>query len=125
MTRPALGASITAITFDFGNTLVPVDRAGLRQVVHLTAGRVSARLGPFDVDRFLAIWAEERDRQFREELPRFREVDLADRFVRVLARLRGMAPPPTAQPWDEPAVAARSSPDEIRWAVEVYSTAFV
>jgi FMN phosphatase YigB (HAD superfamily) len=26
-------ASIGAITFDFGNTLVPVDRAGLRRVV--------------------------------------------------------------------------------------------
>ena len=32
-------ADVEAITFDFGNTLVPVDRAGLRRVVELTAQR--------------------------------------------------------------------------------------
>jgi hypothetical protein len=87
-------ASIRAITFDFGNTLVPVDRAGLRRVVEATGEAIVGRLGPFELEAFLAIWAEERARQFREEVPRFREVDLADRFVRVLARLRGMPPPP-------------------------------
>jgi len=87
-------ASIGAITFDFGNTLVPVDRAGLRRVVEETATVVVERLGPFTPDTFLAAWAEERERQFREEVPQFREVDLAERFVRVLARLRGMPPPP-------------------------------
>jgi HAD superfamily hydrolase (TIGR01509 family) len=104
---------------------VPVDRAGLRQVVRLTAERVTERLGPFAVDDFLALWAEERERQFREELPRFREVDLADRLVRVLARLRGMPPPLTDERWDQPAAARLSHADEIVWAVEVYSAAFV
>ena len=42
---------------------------------------------------FLAAWGEERARQFREEVPLFRETDLAVRLRRVLARLRGMAPP--------------------------------
>ena len=118
-------ASIRAITFDFGNTLVAVDRAGLRRVVEATGEAVVDRLGPFRLDDFLAIWAEERARQFREEVPRFREVDLADRFVRVLARLRGMPPPSDDVPWDQPAAASRSQPDEIDWAVGVYSAAFV
>jgi HAD superfamily hydrolase (TIGR01509 family) len=118
-------AGLAAITFDFGNTLVPVDRAGLRRVVRRTAEDVSARLGPFDVEGFLAIWAEERERQFREEVPRFREVDLADRFVRVLARLRGMPAPRPDVPWDQAAAARHSSPAEIAAAVAVYSRAFV
>ena len=49
------------------------------------------RLGPFDEDEVNRVWAEERERQFREEVPQFREVDLAQRLARVLARLRGHA----------------------------------
>ena len=67
----------------------------MRRVVEVTGGtrsrRASGRSGWSD---FLAVWAEERERQFREEVPRFREVDLAERLVRVLARLRGIAAPP-------------------------------
>jgi FMN phosphatase YigB (HAD superfamily) len=118
-------AGIEAVTFDFGNTLVPVDRAGLRRVVERTAERVEERLGPFALGEFLAIWAEERERQFREEVPRFREVDLADRFVRVLARLRGTSPPSPGSTWDQAAAAIHSTPVEIDWAVEVYSATFV
>lgn len=118
-------ASIRAITFDFGNTLVPVDRAGLRRVVEATAQAVEKRLGPFPPVAFLSIWAEERERQFREEVPQFREVDLADRFVRVLARLRGMAPPSPQERWNQAAAATRSEPAEIEWAVGAYSDAFV
>jgi HAD superfamily hydrolase (TIGR01509 family) len=118
-------ASIRAITFDFGNTLVQVDRAGLRRVVEATGEAVVARVGPFALDDFRAIWTEERARQFREEVPQFREVDLADRFVRVLARLRGMPPPPDDGRWDQAAAALKSQPEEIDWAVEVYSRAFV
>ena len=33
------------------------------------AEAVVARLGPFELDAFLAVWAEERERQFREEVP--------------------------------------------------------
>jgi FMN phosphatase YigB (HAD superfamily) len=118
-------AGLRAITFDFGNTLVPVDRAGLRRVVETTGRAATERLGPFGLDEFLGIWAEERERQFREEVPRFREVDLAERFVRVLARLRGMASPAAGERWDQGAAANRSSPAEIDWAVDVYSRAFV
>jgi HAD superfamily hydrolase (TIGR01509 family) len=118
-------ASIRAITFDFGNTLVQVDSAGLRRVVEATGEAVVAQLGPFELDAFRTVWAEERARQFREEVPQFREVDLADRFVRVLARLRGMAPPPEDGRWDQSTAALASEPGEIAWAVEVYSSAFV
>jgi FMN phosphatase YigB (HAD superfamily) len=118
-------ASIGAITFDFGNTLVPVDRAGLRRVVEVTAAAVVERLGPFAPEAFLSIWAEERERQFREEVPQFREVDLADRFVRVLARLRGMPSPSEHERWDQAAAATRSDSTEIDWAVGAYSDAFV
>jgi HAD superfamily hydrolase (TIGR01509 family) len=114
-----------AITFDFGNTLVAVDRPSLQSVVEATADAVSARLGPFDRIEWLAAWDEERDRQFREEVPNFREVDLGDRFVRLLARMRGMAPPPVDEPWDPAAAARHSDPGEIDWAVAAYSDAFI
>jgi len=116
---------IEVVTFDFGNTLVPVRRSGLRRVVGVTAERVVASLGSFAVADFLAVWAEERERQFREEVPRFREVDLGDRFVRVLARLRGMNPPAPDEAWDQPEAARWSTAEEIAWAVETYSRAFV
>ena len=116
---------IRAITFDFGNTLVPVGRAALGRVVEVTADAVTERIAGIDRAAFLAAWAEERERQFREEVPQFREVDLAERLVRIFARLRGMPPPSSDERWDQGAAAERSSPAEIDWAVEVYSRAFV
>jgi FMN phosphatase YigB (HAD superfamily) len=116
---------IRAITFDFGNTLVPVPAAGLRKVVEATALAMADRLGPFDVELVRSVWAEERERQFREEVPQFREVDLAQRAVRILARLRGMAPPPPESRWDDDAAARLSSPDEVAFVVDVYSRSFV
>lgn len=118
-------AGIAAITFDFGNTLLKVDRETLRAVVDATAREAVGRLGPFRVEAFLDAWAQERDRQFREEVPAFREVDLGERLVRVLARLRGMAPPPAEARWDQQAAATWSTPDEIDWGVAAYSDAFV
>lgn len=118
------GRGLAAITFDFGNTLVPVDRAALAGVVDALADGAAPRYG---VDRaaFLAAWAEERARQLHEELPRFREVDLATRLRRVLARLRGMAPPGPEAAWDDDAAAARSSDEEITLGLALYSDAFV
>ena len=116
---------IVAVTLDFGNTLVPVPAAGLRAVVSVTATAIAERLGPFTPDDVRSAWHEERERQFREEVPRFREVDLAQRVVRILARLRGMTPPPADRPWDDAAAAGMSVPAEIDWAVETYSAAFV
>lgn len=116
---------LQAITFDFGNTLVAVDRAALHGVVRATAAAVVVRLGPFELERFMETWAEERERQFREEVPQFREVDLAERFVRVIARLRGMAPPAADDRWDQETAGALSDPAEIAWAVDAYSRTFV
>jgi FMN phosphatase YigB (HAD superfamily) len=118
-------APLQAISFDFGNTLVPVRHDALRAVVRETARQVCDRCGPFEEEAFLAVWAEERDRQFAEEVPEFREVNLDQRFVRVLARLRGFAAPPRDRRWDDAAAAGLSEAQEIAWAVDVYSRTFV
>jgi FMN phosphatase YigB (HAD superfamily) len=124
VSRPARGGPLLALTFDFGNTLVPVDRAALEAVVGVLADAAASGLG-LERGAFLAAWGEERERQFREEIPRFREVDLAVRLRRVLARLRGMPAPGPAEPWDDEAAAERSSADEIVYGLDVYSRAFV
>lgn len=101
-------SGIRAVTLDFGNTLVPVDRSALRAVVDQTARRVCPSLRLGDPDQFLVAWGEERDRQFREEVPRFREVNLPQRAVRVIARLRGMSAPPADVAWDDAAASSRT-----------------
>jgi HAD superfamily hydrolase (TIGR01549 family) len=116
--------SLRAVTLDFGNTLVPVDRAGLARVVERTAEAMEERSGPFAPGAFLDVWAEERARQFAEEVPRFREVDMRERVVRVLARLRGMTPPGAGEPWDDEAAAALCEEGEIAFALDTYSLAF-
>jgi HAD superfamily hydrolase (TIGR01509 family) len=116
---------IEAVTLDFGNTLVPVTKAGLGAVVDETVAAMAARLGPFDTATVRGAWDEERQRQFREDVPQFREVDMALRIGRVLARLRGMPAPPADVPWNDAAAELLSDPGEVRWAVEVYSGAFV
>ena len=116
---------IEAVTLDFGNTLVPVPAAGLHAVVADTARAMAVGLGPFDTDAVLRLWGEERARQFREEVPQFREVDLAQRIARILARLRGMAPPLPDERWDDLAAAALSDPAEVAWVIDVSSRGFV
>jgi FMN phosphatase YigB (HAD superfamily) len=117
--------AVAAITLDFGNTLVIVDRPGLRSVVEETADALERHGLVRDRPAFLAAWSEERDRQFREEVPQLREVDIDQRAVRVLARLRGMAPPPAAERWDDAAAASHVGPSEIELIVDAYSTAFI
>ena len=116
---------IRAITLDFGNTLVPVPDGALREVVGATARGIATRLGPFDEDAVNRTWSEERARQFREEVPYGREVDLAQRLSRILARLRGMPAPLDDERWDDEAASLLSDAAERDWAVEVYSAAFV
>ncbi len=115
---------IRAITLDFGNTLVPVDRASLAAVVETLADAAVTRFG-VEKRPFLDAWGAERERQLREDVPRFREVDLAVRLRRVLARLRGVPAPPFEARWDDDAAAARSSPEEVAAGLDVYSRAFV
>jgi len=116
---------LRAITFDFGNTLVPVTGPDLRAVVDQMIETVTDRIVGIDPASFASAWAEERDRQFREDVPRLREVDLDRRVVRVLARLRGTAPPPPGEGWDDEAAARRSRAAEVELALEAYSQAFV
>ena len=117
--------AVAAITIDFGNTLVDVDRPGLRDVVDQTADALGLRGLITDRAAFLGAWVEERERQFREEVPEFREVDIPQRAVRVLARLRGMAPPPAEVRWDDVEAASRVEPEEVDAVVDAYSDAFV
>jgi FMN phosphatase YigB (HAD superfamily) len=123
--RPDWVAGLSAITFDFGNTLVPVRHEALRAVVDATARRVVERSGPFALEAFLEAWADERDRQFAEDVPEFREVEIPQRVVRVLARLRGMAVPPRDARWDDALAATYCTQDEVAWTTDVYSGEFV
>lgn len=116
---------IRAVTLDFGNTLVPVGRAALRDVVDRTARAACRELDLGTPAEFLAAWADERERQFREEVPLGREVDLPQRTRRVLARLRGMAPPAPDERWDDATADGRSTPAEVATIVDAYSDAFV
>ena len=121
----ATRVAVAAITIDFGNTLVRTDRASFATVVDETADALTRQGLVMDRAAFLVAWAEERDRQFREEVPLFREVDVNQRAVRVLARLRGMDPPPADERWDDLAAAARVAPEEIDVVVDAYSKAFI
>jgi FMN phosphatase YigB (HAD superfamily) len=116
---------VAAITIDFGNTLVRTDRASFAGVVAETADALSLQGLVPDQAAFLQAWAQERDRQFREEVPLFREVDVGQRAVRVLARLRGMEPPPAEGRWDDAAAASRVEPEEVDMVVDAYSAAFI
>ena len=116
---------VQAITFDFGNTLVAATSEALDRVVRRTASAVDARSGPFDRALLLTAWTEERTRQFAEEVPAGREVDVEQRIGRVLARLRGMDPPVAGETWDDPAALELSDAAERADAVEAYSAAFV
>jgi putative hydrolase of the HAD superfamily len=117
--------AVAAITLDFGNTLVRVDRPALRDVVDATAVQLAGQGIVDDQEAFVRTWAEERDRQFLEEVPEFREVDIPQRAVRVLARLRGMAAPPPVDRWDDRAAAEHVEAGEIDRVVNAYSRAFV
>lgn len=118
-------SAVRVVTFDFGNTLVPVDRAGLARVVARTAEAAAERAGPFAVDAFIRLWAEERTRQFAEALPLGREVDLGERVRRVIARLRGVPPPPEGGSWDEELLRRTVDPVEEAVTLEAYTAAFV
>lgn len=116
---------VAAITLDFGNTLVRVDRSNLAAIVRETARAAMEQGFAADEAAFLRAWDEERARQFREELPRSREVDIRERVIRVLARQRRMAAPRDEVPWDDAAAARRVDPAEVESLVDVYSAAFI
>jgi FMN phosphatase YigB (HAD superfamily) len=117
--------AVAAITIDFGNTLVRVDRPGLADVVERTADALIAEGIVIDRSAFLGAWVEERERQFREDVPEFREPDILLRAARVLARLRGMPPPPADVRWDDTEAATHVAREELDAIVDAYSGSFV
>lgn len=116
---------ISAITLDFGNTLVRVDYPGLRAVIQVTADVLAAQGVLADRAVFMLAWVEERERQFREDVPELREADIYQRAIRVLARLRGMAAPAHDLRWDDGVAAALVAPEEVDGVVEAYGAAFL
>ena len=115
---------IHAITFDFGNTLVPFPATPMASVVDLT-GETAAQLVGRTVAEFVAVWGEERRRQFAEDVPEGREADMDVRVARVLARLRGRPAPPPGERWDDFVVGSYSDPHEIEAILDRYAGAFV
>jgi FMN phosphatase YigB (HAD superfamily) len=116
---------LEAITFDFGNTLVPFTAVpSMADVVRLTGER-AARLTGCSVDAFIEAWGEERLRQFAEDVPAGHEADMDVRAVRVLARLRGISAPPAGVRWDDAAAARCSVPEEVQAVLDAYAEIFV
>lgn len=114
---------LEAITFDFGNTLVPFPATSMDEVVRRTAD-VAATLTGCRAEEFERIWAEERQRQLNEDVPEGREADMDVRAVRVLARLRG-ARPPGDERWDDGSIARYSEASELTAILDAYAGAFV
>jgi FMN phosphatase YigB (HAD superfamily) len=112
-----------AITFDFGNTLVPFPATSMNEVVRRTAD-VAATLTGCRTEEFERIWAEERQRQFDEDVPEGREADMDVRAVRVIARLRG-ATPPGEERWNDGSLAGYWEASELAAILDAYAGAFV
>ena len=119
-----MSSGITAITLDFGNTLVPFPGGPMGDVVRLTAQDAAARFGS-SVEEFVRDWGEERLRQFDEAVTEGREADMDVRVARVLARVRGLPTPPPGMRWDDVGVRAYSEPDEVQAVLNTYADAFV
>jgi HAD superfamily hydrolase (TIGR01509 family) len=116
---------LVAITFDFGNTLVPfTDVPSMADVVRLTAERAASLIG-CSADAFVEAWGVERLRQFGQDVPEGREADMDVRAVRVMARLRGLAAPSAGERWDDAAAAERSDPAEVEAVLDTYAEVFV
>jgi len=118
-------AGIRAVTFDFGNTLAPVNRAGLDEVTERTITRAAGSLAIDDLAILRRAWDEERQRQLREDVPAQREMDLEQRATRIVARLRGMPPPGPGERWDDEAAAAMAPAMEVAAITDAYSRAFL
>jgi FMN phosphatase YigB (HAD superfamily) len=115
---------LEAITFDFGNTLVPFPAGPMASVVDLTAA-TAAGLAGCAPEAFVQAWGEERRRQFAEDVPEGREADMDVRVARVLARLRGRPAPPVGERWDDAELRSDSDPAEVEAILNTYAEAFV
>jgi FMN phosphatase YigB (HAD superfamily) len=91
----------------------------LRATAETAAGIVGCR-----PDDFVRIWAEERLRQFDENVPEGREADMDVRVVRVVARLRGASSPGESR-WDDASIAGLCEAGEMAAILDAYAGAFV
>jgi FMN phosphatase YigB (HAD superfamily) len=114
---------LRAITFDFGNTLVPFPAAAMSEELRRTADKVAA-IVECRPEEFVRIWAEERQRQLDENVPEGREADVDVRVVRVMARLRGSATPEHGR-WDDASIRHLCTAGELKTILDTYTTAFV
>jgi HAD superfamily hydrolase (TIGR01549 family) len=121
--RRALIDGLLAVTFDFGNTLVPFPAASMSEVVRLTAETAAGIVG-CRPEEFVRVWAEERQRQLDENVPEGRDADMDVRVVRVIARLRGV-PSPGPDRWEDASIAAACEPGELSAILNAYARAFV
>jgi HAD superfamily hydrolase (TIGR01509 family) len=115
---------LEAITFDFGNTLVLFPGSPMASELRATADRAAEVIG-CSPEPFLDAWAEERQRQFDEDVPEGREADIDVRVGRIIARLRGLPVPPPGRRWDHAAVGAVAHRDEVSEILDAYADAFV
>ena len=114
---------LQAITFDFGNTLVPFPATAMAGKLLITA-RAAAAITGCDSEEFMRVWNEEWQRQLVENVPEGRDTDMDVRVVRVLARLRGAVPPEQGR-WDDEAIRSMSEVGEMTAILDVYADAFV
>ena len=124
--RPTRASVRRAITFDFGNTLVPVDRGGLEPSSGDDRGGRRRRIGPFDRGRL----PRRLGRGAGSPVPRGGARSSArwtstSRVVRVLARLRGHGAAGRRRRWDDAAAAARRRRRRSPGRSSAYSAAFV
>ena len=115
---------IEAITFDFGNTLVPIPAGPMASVVDLTA-EAAAGVAGCAPEEFVRVWGEERLRQLAEDVPEGREADMDVRVARVLARLRGRPAPLAGERWDDVAARSFSEAPETDAILHAFAAAFV
>ena len=123
-TRGERFPDLEAISFDFGNTLVPLPGGPMADVVAMTAA-ACAPLAGAGVEDFVAAWSVERRRQFDEDVPEGREADMDIRARRVLATLRGHATPVAGTRWDDAVLAGYVPEGDVHVVLEAYANAFV
>ena len=105
---------IEAITFDFGNTLVPFPAGPDGDVVRRdrrAGGRASSAVRARRIRR--APGARSDAASSPRTCPQGREADMDVRVARVLARLRGRPAPATGVRWDDTSIASSSEPREV------------
>jgi FMN phosphatase YigB (HAD superfamily) len=117
-------ADVEAVSFDFGNTLVPFPPGPMAVVVTMTAAACAHLSGGQDQE-FVRVWGVERLRQFAEDVPAGREADMDVRARRVVARLRGEPPPADRKRWDDDHLRALVSDEDVGTVLDAYANAFV